>query len=223
MNGRYKLIVFDWDGTLYDSAAFIVSCMQKTILHLELVCPSIETLRYVIGLSLEAAVMHLFPDLDEAQQEQYATYFRQLIREDDGHEPKLFPQTTEVLMHLKEQGYWLAIATGKSREGLDHDLSYFKLHDYFVATRSATETRSKPHPDMLLDILKETGVNANEVLMIGDTIFDMQLAANAKVDALGVSCGVHDVTQLAPLSTQGVLPDVSHLPNWLSLQTESRG
>lgn len=220
MNNRYKLIVFDWDGTLYDSADFIVRSMQRTISDFDLTMPPPEKLRYVIGLSFEHAITYLFPDTPQNMQVDFEKKFREYIYANDNHEPTLFSGVRETLHALQTKNFWLAIATGKSREGLDHDVNFFQVGDYFLTSRCANETQSKPHPQMLLEILDELGAMPAETLMVGDTVFDMELAMNAGVDGLAVTYGVHTQDALHKVATQGVITSIAELPQWLHERKE---
>ena len=214
---KYKLIIFDWDGTLYDSAAHIVHCMQKTAREFNVEPPTAETLRQVIGLSFEKAMEQVFPEMKDDSVQAFASRFRAHIYANDlEKKPTLFEGTEEVLKQLAKEEYWLAIATGKNRSGLESELETLKLRKLFLAIRSAGETQSKPHPQMLLEILDELGIGAHEALMIGDTIYDLEMAAHAKVDALAVNYGVHDESALKQYEIKGCLSDIRQLPEWVA-------
>lgn len=212
---NYKLIVFDWDGTLYDSAAHIVQCMQQTARDFKFDVPAEKQLRHVIGLSFEVAATQLFPEMKGDDITRFATRFRQLIYSGESIKPALFSGVKEVLEALTNAKYGLAIATGKARQGLDRELDEFGLNRYFLTTRCACETQSKPHPQMLLEIMEECGVTPNETLMIGDTVYDLELAANAKVDAVAVSYGVHAESDLMKCQPKVCLSDIRELTSWL--------
>lgn len=216
---KYQLIIFDWDGTLYDSAAHIVQCMQKTAVEFNLKVPDVSALRQVIGLSFEKAVERNFPDVKEEKMAQFAETFRRHIYSNDFNKPALFDGVYDVLNNLSNAGYWLAVATGKHRSGLNQELEEFNLKQLFMTSRCACETQSKPHPQMLLEIMDELGKMPSETLMIGDTIFDLELAANAQVDALAVNYGAHDEIELLKYDIKGCLSDIRQLPQWISKQS----
>jgi len=204
MNVRaYELIVFDWDGTLMDSAAQIVGCFERAFADLDVQSPGAEAIRQIIGLGLKQAIDVLLPELGEdirvAVNERYRRYFLAL----DASELPLFSGVREGLDALHAAGHTLAIATGKSRRGLDRVLSGSGLADLFAATRCADEAFSKPHPRMLEDILDRTGMNPAQAIMIGDTTYDLIMARAAGMSAMAVSYGAHARDQLfvhAPLA-----------------------
>ncbi|MDB5816206.1 MAG: haloacid dehalogenase superfamily protein [Rhodocyclales bacterium] len=210
----YDLIVFDWDGTLIDSTALIAGSLQLAAADLGLVVPSFEDAQHVIGLGLAQAMAWLFPDLAadryQALIERYRFHF---LKRD--HEVSLFAGVRELLSALRQEGYLLAVATGKARHGLDRALQQADLLTYFDATRCADETFSKPHPQMLLELMEELMVEPARVLMIGDTTHDLQMAANAGTAAIAVICGAHPREQLLREPHLAMLSDVSALPAWL--------
>ncbi|MEO7762605.1 MAG: HAD-IA family hydrolase, partial [Casimicrobiaceae bacterium] len=193
---QYSLIIFDWDGTLSDSAAIIVAALQAACGDLGLPVPGDHDARYVIGLGLHDALRHVAPTLPEADYPRLSERYRAHYVDRDLQIP-LFAGARKMLGALCERGHSLAIATGKSRRGLDLALEQSGIAGRFVATRCADEGQPKPHPDMLLHLLAVTGVAAESALMIGDTTHDLLLAANAGIDALGVTYGAHDHEALA--------------------------
>ena len=212
---KYSLLVFDWDGTLMDSKAQIVNCMQSAINELALESRSDKQISDIIGLGLDEAIMALFPTLDDKSLRNTAQTYRDYYLFKDKTPSPLFEGVTEVLMNLKESGYDLAVATGKSRGGLEKGLSETGLHEYFPITRCADETRSKPHPQMLEEILVDLNTQASRALMIGDSVYDLQLASNAKVDGFAVSYGVHGLMQLLKHDPVGFIDRIDQLPAWL--------
>lgn len=215
MNRPYQLLVFDWDGTLMDSADHIAQSIQQAAEYLNLPVPSDEAARDVIGLGLPEAVARLFPDADESVLTALSNGYTQ--RYLTSRKPTaFFTGTVDMLHHLVEQGYWLAVATGKSRRGLDRALRDTEMMDLFVATRCADESFSKPHPQMLLDILDYTGLSASQAVMIGDTEYDMQMAVNAGVDAVGVGCGVHTPERILAAGAEVCLPLTTDLSDYLA-------
>lgn len=213
--GKYSLLVFDWDGTLMDSQAQIVNCMQSAIAELELEARTDEQITNIIGLGLEEAIVQLYPMIDRKLVTTTAETYREHYLYKDKTPSPLFDGVKDVLNNLREAGYDLAIATGKSRRGLDKGLSETELHDYFPITRCADETRSKPHPQMLEEILTDHNLEASKALMIGDSEYDLQLANNTKVDGLAVSYGVHGLMRLLQQDPVGFIDKIGQLPDWL--------
>jgi phosphoglycolate phosphatase len=206
-----QLLVFDWDGTLMDSTSRIVNCMRKAMLEAEQRPAAEEQVAMVIGLSLERAIETLLPDADQDICCLVRDRYRHHYLIGDSTPTPLFPDVREVLDRLRTEGYWLAVATGKSRQGLEKALDESRLRDYFLAYECADSTRSKPDPEMLLLIMEELGVAATGTLMIGDTDYDIQMAHNAGVDALAVTYGAHSRPRLAacrPLGCMNRLSDV---------------
>ncbi len=212
---NFKLIVFDWDGTLMDSEARIVDCMQTAIAEAGLPAPSRQAVRNIIGLGLLEAVRALLPDHPAETHVEIKDRYRLRYLGAAGAPTPLFEGADEVVRGLAEAGYLLAVATGKGRQGLDHALQSCGLGAFFHTTRCADETFSKPHPDMLLQIMDEMGVEPHETLMVGDTEFDMQLAGNARAHALAVSYGVHERGRLMNYPVLGCVDDVREIPTWL--------
>jgi len=215
MKKRFKLLVFDWDGTLMDSEARIVACMQATARDLGLEVPTAVSSRNIIGLGLKEAVTTLFPGSDDAQVGRVVERYRHHFLVANKTPSALFPGAAEMLNRLVEDDFLLAVATGKGRQGLDLVLKSTGLGPLFHTTRCADETFSKPHPQMLLQILDELGVDAGEALMIGDTEYDLQMAANAEVKSLAVSYGVHSRDRLMQYQPLGCLDAIHELTDWL--------
>ena len=211
----YQLLVFDWDGTLMDSEAKIVACLQAAASDLELQEPPEERARQVIGLGLLEAVTRLFPDLPDSQHRSLADRYREHFLVLNKARSRPLPEVRAVHEPLSAD-YLLAVATGKSRRGLEKEHDETGLKPLFHSSRCADETFSKPHPQMLQEILHETGVNAARSLVIGDTEFDMLMAANAGAAALGVSYGVHDSERLLRHGALHCLDAFDELPGWVS-------
>lgn len=214
----FKALVFDWDGTLFDSTASIVAALQHAFQEMGLAIPPREACLHVIGLGLTDAMRYLNPDLDVADYPRLIEYYRRYYLGRD-HEIVLFDGVVEALQRYREAGYFLAVATGKSRNGLDRALDVSGLRALFDITRCADETFSKPHPEMLLQIMDVLGVNAAEVLMVGDTSHDMELARNAGVAAAAVSYGAHPRTVLESFSPLLVADSFKEFDSWLSSAT----
>ena len=207
----YKLVIFDWDGTLMDSVAHIVECLQQAATTLEQPVPSIEAARNIIGLGLPEAIAILFPHASVAAREsirqQYAHHF--VLGAPD--KIQLFDGVRPLLTQLRDAGALLAVATGKSRLGLNRVLAQTGLGDYFVATRCADETASKPHPLMLNELLAHTGIALEEAVMIGDTSYDMEMAQQIAMPRIGVSYGVHSVDVLQTYQPLVIVDNVYQL------------
>lgn len=216
---RYDLLIFDWDGTLSDSAQLIANAMQGAIATLNLPSRSDQQIRELIGLSLDEGMRRLFPELDAAEvMNLLGGYRRQWLSPTGGGmaEPPLFAGARTALEELQDAGYLLAVATGKSRLGLDRSFRHFgDLHSKFMVTKTADQTAAKPNPLMLAEILGELGVSAERALMIGDTEYDAAMARAIGMPALGVACGVHDDARIRAAGAMAVINSVRELPEWL--------
>ncbi len=214
MPKQFDLLVFDWDGTLMDSAAAITSSLRSACTDLELPVPSEARARYVIGLGLHDCLKYLLPDLPvsgyPALLERYREHF---LRQDRA--TTLFAGAPEMLHGLRAQGFALAVATGKSRRGLDRALEATQLHDVFDATRCGDEGFSKPHPGMLLWLLDELAVPRERALMIGDTSHDMEMAVAAQVARVGVAYGAHPRESLLAHEPLACHDSFGELAQWL--------
>ncbi len=213
---RYELLIFDWDGTLMDSAGQIVASFQTAIELLKLPARRNEQISELIGLGLTEAFSRLYPELDDTARldvmKLYGQHYRSLP---SAHAP-LFAGIPDTLARLQAQGYQLAIATGKSRAGLNRALQQTGLSAYFCASRCADETASKPDPRMLEELLLHTATEPERALMIGDTEYDMAMARAAGIPALGVACGVHDKQRLLAAGAMAVVQDAAQIPGWLA-------
>ncbi|NCA68608.1 MAG: HAD family hydrolase [Sphingobacteriia bacterium] len=212
----FELIVFDWDGTLMDSETRIVNCLQAAFADLQLPPPTRDAARDVIGLGLGEAMLRLLPEAEPALQQSLITAYRRYFLELDQTPSELFHGARATLEWLSGQGYRLAVATGKGRVGLDKALTETGLGALFHATRCADETLSKPHPQMLHELMDELGAAASQTLMIGDTEYDLQMAKNARTQALAVSYGVHPCARLLRHDPLDCLDAITALPDWLS-------
>ena len=214
MAKKFELLVFDWDGTLLDSAAAIVEAIGAACADLGLTRPTAEQARHVIGLGLRDALRLVAPDLPEARYPQMAERYRHHYLARD-HELRLFTGAAELVADLAAAGFLLAVATGKSRFGLQRALQSSGLGAYFQASRCADECFSKPHPQMLLELMSELSVVPEKTLMIGDTTHDLQMARNAGVDCLAVAYGAHPAAALDALAPRARLHDVAEVAAWL--------
>lgn len=190
------LFIFDWDGTISDSTAKIVACMKAAASELGLEELPDAVVQNIIGLSLPNAVAELYPSATATHRNELCRGYSAHYAAADQIPSGFFPQVEETLLALKKRGYRLAVATGKSRRGLDRVLSSLNLHDFFDATRCADETESKPSPKMLLELLGQFELNPSQAVMVGDTEFDMEMARRAGVARIGVSYGAHAADRL---------------------------
>lgn len=211
---RYDPIVFDWDGTLIDSAGAIVECIQQAARDLGLPVPDHARARHVIGLGLRDSLRAAVPDLPpERTMEFVACYRREFLARE--HAMQLFPGVIEMLETLRTRGHVLAVATGKSRQGLERALDASGLRTYFSASRCADESTPKPHPAMLHELAQALAAEPGRMLMIGDTSHDLQMAAAAGVDAVAVTYGAHAEDGLRQLRPRACVGSVAALQRWL--------
>jgi phosphoglycolate phosphatase len=211
---RFDLIAFDWDGTLYDSTAVIVRCIQAAVVDVGGRLPSERDAAWVIGLGLAEALAKAAPDVPpEKYPELGARYRHHYLRHQD--DLVLFDGVLPMIDALRERGHKLAVATGKSRRGLDLALDTVALRERFDSSRTADETFGKPHPRMLLELMEELEVLPERTLMIGDTVHDLQLATNAGCASVGVSYGAHEPASFADHGPLHVAHSVQDLHDWL--------
>lgn len=199
-----------------DSIGPIVACTQATIRELGLGNMPDETIRGMVGLGLRETIEALSPGCDEQLYDRILEGYRRQWHGTYRDMPLLFPGVPEMLRDLAAEGYLLAVATGKSRRGLDYALEQTRLGELFQATRTVDEAFSKPHPQMLLDVLDELGVPAREAVMIGDTTYDLEMARNARTHAVGVCSGGHSREELLDLEPLACLDQVVELTGWLA-------
>ena len=214
MARRYELIVFDWDGTLMDSAGAIVASIQAAAIDLGLAPPTEDRARHVIGLGLREALSYVLPDLEESRHRQMGERYRHHYLSQD-QDLRLFEGAATLVRDLEVAGHMLAVATGKSRAGLDRALAASGLAGRFQATRCADECHSKPHPQMLEELMEELGVPPALTLMIGDTTHDLEMARNAGTNSLGVSYGAHSREALESIVSLRCVDSVIELSAWL--------
>lgn len=216
MSQPFNLLVFDWDGTLMDSEASIVVCMQAAIKDLGCEPRDKESIKNIIGLGLREAIDALYPGSDDSFLKAMVERYRYHFLGGSEYTSELFPGAAETIRGLSEAGYLLAVATGKGRRGLDMVLEKTGLGEYFHATRCADETFSKPHPQMLEEVMAVLGAEPGQTLMIGDTEYDMQMANNARTHALAVSYGVHERGRLMQHGPLHCLDAIDELTGWLA-------
>lgn len=211
---EYDLVIFDWDGTLMDSEAKIVRCFQAASDDAGATYPGDDAVRNIIGLGLSEAIAHIFPDENEATRAAVLEGYREHFLVRDQTEMPLFPGVVEGLASMVDDGYRLAVATGKARRGLDRVLQESPVQHLFDATRCADETRSKPHPLMLDEIINEIGADRQRAIMVGDSVFDLEMARNAGIDALAVSYGVQPCDRLADYEPVACMDSFAQLRDW---------
>lgn len=214
----FRLLVFDWDGTLADSERRIVAAARSAIQVLGLPARSSDQIRGIIGLAMSEACQALFPDMLPGQEDRFIACYREYYMRSTHTPVPLFPGARNALHGLVDERYLLAVATGKGRRGLDRDMANHGLDTLFSTTRCADDAPSKPHPQMLRDIMAELDVPSEETLMIGDTAFDMEMARNARVASVAVSTGVHDRERLLEFDPLALLESIAELPAWLANQ-----
>jgi phosphoglycolate phosphatase len=213
---QFDLIAFDWDGTLFDSTQIIVRCIQAAVCDVGGKMPTDKAASYVIGLGLAQALAHAapdvaaekYPELGERYRHHYAKHVNDL---------SLFAGVLPLLAALKSRGHLLAVATGKSRRGLDEALQSVELQGVFDGSRTADETAGKPDPRMLHELMAQFGLPASRILMIGDTTHDLQMALNAACASVGVSYGAHEPEAFTVLNPLHVAHSVPELHDWLAV------
>jgi phosphoglycolate phosphatase len=220
---KFSLLVFDWDGTLVDSIERIVTSLQHASMTAAEIQISETHAKSVIGLGLKEAIVKLHPQLDEVRHstvlDDITDAYRQHYLYENPVPAPLFSGVDELLEELRQQDYTLAISTGKSRAGLDRSIQEHGVAEYFSTTRCAGESRSKPHPEMLHEILKELNFSASEALMIGDSEHDLMMAKNASMRCVGVTHGVQDAKTLEKHEPLACLNDITALSDFLNHNT----
>jgi phosphoglycolate phosphatase len=212
---RFDLLIFDWDGTLMDSAGVIVDSIQRACEDIGLPAPGERASRQIIGLGLAQALQTLLPDLPAGEYPRLVERYRHHYLGRDADIP-LFAGVTDGLRDLHGAGFTLAVATGKSRLGLERALEASRLGAWFAATRCADQTHSKPHPAMVLELIDELDADPARTLVIGDTSHDLLMAANAGVASLGVTYGAHEADDLHPHAPLALLDSFAAVHAWLA-------
>lgn len=214
--GKYRLIIFDWDGTLMDSADRIAFCMQRAAEDAKVDVPTSEEVKEIIGLGLPEAINKLMPQVKGASALAVENNYRHHFVNNHERSADFFEGALGTLDELKERGLLLAVATGKSRRGLNREFEKHNVGHYFVESRCADETRSKPDPTMLNEILKSTNCVREEALIIGDTEYDMDMGCQAGIDRIGVTYGVHSKDRLEAYEPKICLDAINELMPWLA-------
>jgi phosphoglycolate phosphatase len=191
MKNRFDLIIFDWDGTLIDSIDWIVHCLQTAGKQCGCGIPEAQAAKDVIGLSITKACAKLFPGVDQQTLTQLTACYQQTYLSRQLNREDLFPGVYEMLVELKQSGYRLAVATGKTRTGLQEALTATDTEELFCITRCSDETASKPDPRMLHEIMHHANAANDRTLMVGDSTHDLQMAMNAQISSIAVACGAH--------------------------------
>lgn len=211
---QFDLIAFDWDGTLFDSTRIIVRCIQRAVVDVGGVQPTDKAAAYVIGMGLMQALAHAAPDVPKEKYPELGARYRHhyMAHQND---ISLFDGILAMLNELKARHHWLAVATGKSRRGLDEALHTVQLKGIFNGSRTADETEGKPHPLMLLELMREFGTEPERTLMVGDTTHDLQMALNAGCASVGVSYGAHEPGEFESLQPRFIAHTVRELHDWM--------
>ncbi|GIU14656.1 HAD-IA family hydrolase [Shewanella sp. MBTL60-007] len=212
----YELVIFDWDGTLMDSISKIVTCMQQMAQSLSITAPSELAIRDVIGLSMEEALKTLYPTLPSVDFEPMISSYKDHYLTLNTTPSPLFDGSEELLSQLSANHYRLAVATGKGRNGLNRVLAETGLGHHFESSRCADESKSKPNPDMIHELLDELKVNPNRALMVGDSLHDLNMANNAGIDSVGVSYGAHSESKLLLAKPKAIIHRPIELLNILA-------
>ncbi len=218
-NKKYKAVIFDWDGTLMNSEARIVDAIQTAAKECGLPVLSYDESKQIIGLSLENAILGLYPELEQSQIVAMSEAYTQCFLEESEVQMVPFDGAEALLLNLKMQGIKTAIATGKSRKGLNAVLADTAFGAYFDFTRTPVESASKPNPLMLEQILEEFSIDVSEAVMIGDTTFDMEMAQNISMDRVALSHGVHQTEVLSEFDPVATLDSLHELNSWLNMYT----
>ena len=212
---RFDLIAFDWDGTLFDSTVAITRSIQAAVRDVGGTVPTDVQASYVIGMALIPALAHAAPDVPQSKYAELANRYRYHYLQLQ-EQVTLFDGVLPMLQELRARHHWLAVATGKSRRGLNEALATVDLQGVFDGSRTADETAGKPHPLMLQELMAEFGVESDRLLMIGDTTHDLQMAVNAGCASVAVGYGAHGREGFAPLRPLHVAETVADLRRWLS-------
>jgi phosphoglycolate phosphatase len=208
------LFIFDWDGTLIDSTDKIISCMQSAVSSLDLPFRDSSAVKSIIGLGLPEAIETLFPNIRSSLAESLISRYSEYFVEADQVPCEFYPNVLTTLNSLRGDGHQLAVATGKSRRGLNRVLGNLKMDEFFDASRCADETSSKPHPMMLEELLEELCCHSASAVMVGDTEFDLEMAANLGMKRIGVSYGAHSIERLERHAPELIVDDLGQLLSW---------
>jgi len=218
MQKPIELIIFDWDGTLFDSVGQIVASLKFAAQQFNQPLTD-EAAKSIIGLGLPEVAQILFPNVPEFHTDILKSYSDHYV--EHSRDDQWFVGVADMLHDLKQQGIKLAVATGKSRRGLDRVLKQTRSDDLFDITRAASETKSKPDPLMLNEILQFTGIKAENAIMVGDSSYDLEMAKNITMPCVGVSYGVHSIETLNSFNPLAIANDVVELHDFLSRKVKA--
>lgn len=210
-----KLVIFDWDGTLADTTNPIIQTTQQTFIDCGYAAPEADAIRTLIGYSLPRIIQQLAPNLSTHQYEELIEVYTAHHFNPNNQNMQLFPSAISTLQTLQQQGYWLAVATGKGRNGLNKAIEQTQTADFWLATTCASECPSKPAPDMVFKLCEELGVMPSESVVVGDTTFDMEMAYHAGAHGVAVCTGAHSREALAQSPQIAILTDLAQLPDFL--------
>ncbi len=210
-NRNISFVIFDWDGTLMDSTARIISCMQQTARIAGLPVPESNQIRSTIGLSMDAVLDNIFPHTEISQRTEIISIYRRQYIELDTTPSPMFKGSLPLLNWLKEKDVLIAVATGKTRVGLNRALAMVDMQDFFEYSICADEARSKPHPEMVIQLLTMTGKSVLQTLVIGDSVHDIKMANNAGVKSIGVTSGANTFDELAVHSPVKIYDEVDQI------------
>ncbi|WP_086931470.1 HAD-IIIA family hydrolase [Agarilytica rhodophyticola] len=208
------LYIFDWDGTLSDSAEKIIRCMQRAAMDSSLDVLDDDTIKNIIGLGLPEAIKTLYPDIAASDLDNYRSHYVEHFIKDDQQPSPLFPGVLETLESLREKGHTLTVATGKSRRGLDRVLKNLSMENFFHSSRCADETASKPDPLMLKELLIEFSADPQDAVMIGDTEYDMAMAHSLGMKKIAVSYGAHHISRLQAYDPDLCVHEFEQILQW---------
>lgn len=211
-----KLIIFDWDGTLADTTSPIIAALRQSFADCGFAPPEAEAVRPLIGYSLPVIIRHLLPDGSARAYEEIAETYAAHALNPNNCNMTLFDDAIPCLQTLKQRGFWLAVATGKGRTGLNKSIAQTQTADFWLATTCASEQPSKPAPDMVWKLCDELGLQPQEALVVGDTSYDLDMAKNAGAAAVGVATGAHSADQLRRCVPLAVLNRLGELPDFLA-------
>jgi phosphoglycolate phosphatase len=215
---QFELVIFDWDGTVVDSTPTITLAIQRACEDIGIRTPTERDASYVIGLGLQDALARVAPDLTEQQQSMLTERFRyHYLSRDQALRP--FPGMTDIFGHLRDKGLPIAVATGKSRIGLERAFDATQTRHYFDASRCADESDPKPAPTMVLELCDELSVSPEDVLVIGDTTHDILMAHSAGASAMAVGYGAHPESELVRAEPIGCMRNVPELRKWIEQWT----
>lgn len=214
-----KLVIFDWDGTLFDSIARICHSMLEAGQRVDAPEREFDDIKNIIGLSLDTAINTVWPELETEKQHALADYYKDIYVSNDQTPPNAYDGVIELLEQLKKSNIKLAVATGKTRRGLNRVMTLTNTTRFFSTSRCADEAQSKPSPLMLEQILEELNISAEDAIMIGDTEYDLNMANNAGMRSIGVNYGAHNQERLAACHPLAIISDITQLTSLLGLKT----